>query len=448
MMKKLLLPILALYMFTHMGCSSSNVQEDAGETVASEDENFAGEGEGDFAETSEEGGDEEIDESEVAEAEGEATEGEEVAEGEDVTDEEFDDESVAEGDPAVEDQIEGEETLGGDTAVAAVEGDEESEFPDESDEAAYADDSQPSDEGVFTAENPAPVETEQPVETESPAIAEAPVRSFVPLQKIKDVPFERDGVLLNRVYVARAGDTLDAIAQKIYGTDRTADLRRWNPSTKNTPWVGEKIYYSSPRAPQDSSKIITYFEDFGIAPQIHVTKEGENIRNLGQEFLGHNEGWKEIWSTNMDVASKGSLPAGVEIRYWPVGTVMAQNIPMDPVPQPVDQQQAQVPQPVDNPFPAPTPDFPVANPSPVDPNPMDVAPTPVPAPPVVVNEPTPTPVDTPQKTLASPAQVSTGMDDTTMMAGMVGLAALVLLVVFTMMKKNRARQIDLSQTQV
>jgi hypothetical protein len=48
----------------------------------------------------------------------------------------------------------------------------------------------------------------------------------------------------------------------------------------------------------------------------------------------------------------------------------------------------------------------------------------------------------------APAEVVSASDDTTMMLGVCGVALVLLVGVFVIMKKNRARQIDLSQTQV
>lgn len=526
MMKKLLVPLLAVYLLTHtVGCTSSDVQDES-DVAAADDESFAEEGESDYAdgeeeepgdesasadeESSEDGEEvadgEEADE-ELEQAEGSEGEGEEVADGEDGEEELEQGEEVADGEEATEDGSGGE----GEEDLAMDEGNEESEFPEDvADETEIAStEAAPSDESLFTANNaeaaPAAPEPEAPAapaddlfNNSSPvAMAPAPA-TYAPLQKIKDAPFERGGALLNRVYVAREGDTLKGISQKIYGSDRASDLKKWNAGVRNSPRIGEKIYYSSPRDPQDSSRMLTYYEDMGIAPQVHVTKEGDNIRELGKSLLGHGESWKELWSTNLDVASKGALPPGIELKYWPEAAgaapqmPLAQNPPAPQEPPPMDpgmggtpptdptmMAQNQMP-PTDptmaEPMPDPTngglptdpsmatqnqmPD-PMSGGMPTDPS-MGQAQTTDPTmqpptdpgqmnpPPVVAQPEQPaSPMDAdPVKKKAPAAADIAASEDTTMLLMVVGVALLLLVGVFIIMRKNRARQIDLSQTQV
>lgn len=505
MMKKILVPLLAVYILTHsVGCTSSDVQEES-DVAAVDDESFAEEGEEDFADgedaesgeetaSSDETG-EEMEESgeEVADSELEEGGEEQLDEGEELAEEDTTEES---GD------AEGEE-------LALDDGDEESEFPEEvADETSVAEEGgaggenvaatepPPSDESLFTENSAEPsltanVPSDGPIAStaddlfqDSAPIAAAPT-NYLPLLKIKDVPFERDGALMNRVYIARAGDTLDGVSQKIYGSDRVGDLRRWNPTVRRSPKVGEKIYYNSPRDPQDSSRMLTYYEDVGAAPQVHVTREGDNIRELGRSLLGHNDGWKEIWSTNLDVASKGELPAGIELKYWPetsapvAAPVLAQTQtppPVDPMAMPpADPGQMDNSQPFPDPAVAantappndpmmgePMPDPNAA--APVDPMAanlsgdastqppptVDTAATnPAPAPVAATSAPPPVPAEAdPVKKKAPAAADVAATDDTTMLLAVVGVALLLLVGVFMIMRKNRARQIDLSQTQV
>ncbi len=490
MMKKLLLPIVALYMFTHLvGCSSNNVQEDDQNVAAADDENFAEEGEGDFADGSEdseesedagdEGGEEQAstdsDKEGEAEDDGGDEEATDVAEGEDADAE--DEEDVEDEDSAdIAKDESGEE-----------QGDDESEFPEEVAEETTAAPGEnvaasetPSDENLFTGDNAAAIPPGEPApsggdtasqpaeEVFKPAegedVAAAPPPTFAPLQKIKDAPYEKDGVMLNRVYVARKGDTVKSISQKIYGSDRAKEIRGWNPGLSASPRVGTKIYYNSPREPQDSARMITYYEDMGIEPQRYVTKDGENIRPLAQQLLGHPDSWKEIWSTNMDVASKGDLPSGVELKYWPEGSDAAA-VPIAPVavndPAPTDPQVGAAPiapapptdptqAPGTNPgdpsavgavAPPPDPDMPaeppIAPPPPLDPGVAVADAGKVPEPEPIAKKP-------PRETAeAVPAE-----QDTQLMLGIAGVVLLAVVGGFLIMKKNRARRIDFSQTQV
>jgi hypothetical protein len=61
---------------------------------------------------------------------------------------------------------------------------------------------------------------------------------------------------------------------------------------------------------------LTYFEDNKMAPQYYVTRKGDDIKKIGREVLGHEDGWKEIWATNDTLQTQAQLPSGLKIRYW------------------------------------------------------------------------------------------------------------------------------------
>lgn len=355
MTKRLLIIFLAIgfSMYT-TGCSSSGSADDA-DIAVSNDEAFAEEGEGDFAE---EAADEFSDE--FAEA------------GSDEFSDEFGDEfggdEFAEGDATGEMPADNGEELSLDdsTAVAGnTEGALEDElslddaeplpediagtFPEET--APLTEEAAPiTDEPLFTGE-PDAFASEEPLaegtdvtadsmgssdsvamesfdQTDSSSssdLAMAPIESsgesvggWIPVKKIKDEAFTRAGANLNRVYIARPGDDIRSISQKIYGSDRSSDLLAWNSHLNRGVDTGDKVYYSSPRDPNDN-RILTFYEDVGVAPQVYVSTEGDNIRRVSKELLGSSESWKEIWATNMNVESKGDIPAGLQLRYWPDG---------------------------------------------------------------------------------------------------------------------------------
>ena len=142
----------------------------------------------------------------------------------------------------------------------------------------------------------------------------------------------------------------------------------------------QKIYYPSQQDPNDQT-MKTYYEEMGVPPQVYVTStNGEDIRALSKEFLGHKDSWKEVWSTNLAIESKGSLPNGTEIKYWPESVVAAKPpeptpAPMpEPTPMPVVEAPPPMPEPTLPPMPEPTPDLaaaPIANqPPPNEPPPQ------------------------------------------------------------------------------
>jgi hypothetical protein len=76
-----------------------------------------------------------------------------------------------------------------------------------------------------------------------------------------------------------------------------------------------------------------------MSPSYYTSQEGDNIRKVSKQLLGHERSWMEIYATNESVASKGRLPAGLRLRYWQEGAaaaapVMAMNKP-EPTPPPM-----------------------------------------------------------------------------------------------------------------
>ncbi len=170
--------------------------------------------------------------------------------------------------------------------------------------------------------------TSSEIEVESEPATTTPV----PLKKVISVPYMHAGKAVNGIYIARDGDTLQSISQKIFGGDRVDELCSINAyNCSRTIRVGDKYYYNSPQRPNDMETVKTFYEDAGIPAQTYITQEGDNIRDLGTTLIGHPRSWMELWSLNHDVESKDVLPAGIALRYWkstPVSIpTLAQNEP-------------------------------------------------------------------------------------------------------------------------
>lgn len=284
----------------------------------------------------------------------------------------------------------------------------------------------------------------------------------VPLQKMADTPWTVGGTLYNTIYFARQGDTLDSISSMIYGMDKTAELKKGNPTYKNRGVkAGDKVYYNSPNRPTDNTRVITYYDDIGMAPEVYVAKSGDNIRSVSQQLLGHGNAWKEIWSSN-DVESKGSLPEGTELRYWKGGgQAVARNQAPTQIPAPPSM--AEVPEtmpPMDMTPPPPMEDPMMAS-NDIPPPPMnelDMAPPPPPPMEDFAQDmaPPPPPVESfnppaPEQNIAQES-AGEGMDsDTTMALGVVSLAAVGLAVLMVVRKKRKQKELEqqaLDQTHV
>jgi len=286
---------------------------------------------------------------------------------------------------------------------------------------------EPAPEPVPVAEEPAPV---------------APTGGS-PLLKIKDTPYKSGSRLMNTVYLARPGDTLESVSTKVYGSaGKTKDLVTDNPILHRGVKPGDKIYFQSARRPDDASAMMTYYEDKGNPPQIYVTKDGDNIRKFSKDLLGYPQAWKEVWATNLNVESKDVVPPGIEVKYWPAengGDVAAGGTQEPPV--------ASEPPAANNVAANNVPPPPPAN---------DVPPPPPPPPPndgngaaagIVDAPPPPPPPPPPQKKMGT--LDSMGDKETTMALGVGAILLIAAAGLFAViMKRSRSKKIKLSQTQV
>lgn len=147
-----------------------------------------------------------------------------------------------------------------------------------------------------------------------------PAPTNVPLQKMATTPWKQGGVWYNAVYFARPGDSLSKISKAIYGTDKTSMLKKGNPTFQSRGVKpGDKVYYNSPNRPDDSSRMLTYYEDNGITAETYAAQPGDNIRTISKKILGYDNAWKEVWASNLDVDSKGVLSEGAQLKYWSAG---------------------------------------------------------------------------------------------------------------------------------
>ncbi len=243
----------------------------------------------------------------------------------------------------------------------------------------------------------------------SPSTAAIGGKRYIPVKKIKTLPFSRRGQIINTVYIIREKDTPMKVAEKIYGDgSRSEDLFMLNPHLRRSFKTGDKVYYSSMKRPDDNSQIITYYEDQGIAPANYISKPGENIRGIASDLLGSREYWKELWATNSDVQSKWGLKPGTSLNYWPHDIsppeqVLAENAPPSA---PMDD----TPPIADTPPPPPMDDMPPVDglpPSDIPPPPMDEM-----SPPIADIPPPPPPMDDMPPTIGDDIPPPLGSVDT------------------------------------
>ncbi len=291
-------------------------------------------------------------------------------------------------------------------------------------------------------ESPTPMADASSMPSEPMPVEEKP--KALPLLKVDSVPRKENGINLNTVYVTRSGESLKTISQKIYSADKVSEFKANNPGLKNKPSVGTKIYYQSPNRPDDETKVLTYYEDVGMTPEVYVAQSGDDLKKVAKKILGGKEAWKELWVTN-SFESKGKLDEGTEIRYWKTPDELAktQNTSPDlgatgalPEPSATNDQANQLPPPPDmakNDFPPPPP---VDNSLPPPPPPPSDAMAPPPPPP---------PMDQAKKSKhdETTEDQAVAMDEDTMMAlGAVGISAAALAALIVIRRKRKMKDAE------
>lgn len=322
-------------------------------------------------------------------------------------------------------------------------------------------------------DNTTMVESTTKTETSTTVVDSGPKKPSAPLQKMATAPWKVGKTWFNTVYFARPGDSLASISQMIYGADKTAELKKGNTvfkSRKVRP--GDKVYYSSPHRSDDSEKMLTYYEDNGIAPEVYVAKAGDDLKKVSKNLLGYDGAWKEVWASN-SIESKGKMDEGAELRYWktspaaaaaPVHKEVVSSAPhaqeevphqamqepqapampppptsddMAPPPQVQAPAQGEIPPP---PMPDQQQQQAGTEMPPPPPPPVEQAPPPPPPPVQAVNPPAPPHED---HVAATEEGAPNGMDqDTTMALAVVGLAAAGLAILIVLRKKRKQRDLE------
>ena len=186
-------------------------------------------------------------------------------------------------------------------------------------------------DSVAAADSSAKTETQVEQTTVVETTEEPPKRKS--LNKILEFAYNSSGFLVNAVYIARSNENLQSISQKIYGKDRTGDLLAINTHLQGrSVAVGDKIYYNSPNRPNDNRRILFYYKDNNISPSYYNLSEGDNIRSIASQLLGHPNSWKEVWATNPELESKGEIQGGIRIAYWDGGSIPQVTTPQPEAP--------------------------------------------------------------------------------------------------------------------
>lgn len=317
------------------------------------------------------------------------------------------------------------------------------------------------DAGSTVESAPPVMETAEPVHESSRAsseVAEAPkeAKPAVSYRKIEQTPWKEGGKLLNTAYVARDGDSWASVSQMIYGSEKASELKKMNPAIKGRKLkVGDKVYYNSPHRPDDATKVLMYYEDSGIAPEVYIAKAGDTAKSVAKELFGSEQGWKELYATN-DFESKGNLDEGTQIKYWrtaaavtkPAEVAAAQPPEMAPPappagdmpPPPATAEMPPPPPPADMAPPPPPPDM-ASN---------EMAPPPPPPPPVEAVAPPPPPPPEMAKKNPGAGDAGAPMEEDQMTTLAAGAVVAVGLALFMIMRRRRKKELEqaIQDTQV
>lgn len=159
-------------------------------------------------------------------------------------------------------------------------------------------------------------------------------------------PYQTDKGWVNTVYVARPGETLKEISQKIFSADKSKELKKIAENSylkSRSVKPGDKIYYISPNRSDDSSKTLLYYEDMGMIPESYVAKKGDKLKKVAKEILGYDKAWVELWTSN-SIESQSTLKEGDTLKYWrsaaSINTMAQNNDLSQGAPHLIDQAQA------------------------------------------------------------------------------------------------------------
>lgn len=343
---------------------------------------------------------------------------------------------------------------------------------DSSSDSGTLDSSSSSSDTLSASNEPTPVTTEDvaAAAAETSDVSTPVVPSTATLRKVESAPFKRAGVLLNRVYVARDGDTWKSVSERIYGKNRTKEFKKWNPSIKRNLKVGDKVYYASTKAPDDNAQMLTYFEENGVTPLTYTAKAGDDLKSVGKQLLGNSRSWMELYATNPNLESKDALSEGTEIKYWGSDALASIAPPTQSTPTmaqapdmgsnsmpPTDMNSSSTP-PTDiamnqagdvpPPPPADASQAPVEDPFAQTPPPADAGSVPPPPPPADLGNPSAEAAPPPPPADAASEDVSAETDPNADYMIIGGAAILILALVVFIIKRRKKNEIDLGQTQV
>jgi nucleoid-associated protein YgaU len=113
-------------------------------------------------------------------------------------------------------------------------------------------------------------------------------------------------------YYVMRGDTLGAIAQKVYGSrGKWKALQSENGlADANKIYPGDVIYYTL----NEASKAFAEKYEIGNR-QAHTVVKGDSLARLAAKFYGTQGAWRALWKENPQVLNPDRIRVGMILSY-------------------------------------------------------------------------------------------------------------------------------------
>lgn len=123
---------------------------------------------------------------------------------------------------------------------------------------------------------------------------------------------QRNGVLLNRFYFVRAGDTRASVAELLYGDkSRAAELAKWNSGFR----PGKTLYYASAANPTDD-QMRSFYQERNVPGEEYLIRGGDWLSKIAQSRFRSPWSWTEIAVTN-GIDRPERIAKGTKIALYP-----------------------------------------------------------------------------------------------------------------------------------
>ncbi len=131
--------------------------------------------------------------------------------------------------------------------------------------------------------------------------------------QIPEEPIWKKGLVLNRYYFLRQGDTAESLSKTIYGSaDRAKDIQDWNHGAW---YAGKVVMFESP-SQKDDDEMKSLFEEKSVSANEYTVKSGDSLSKIAEKSYGSSKSWVEIAAHNK-LSNPNSLSVGNKLMLFP-----------------------------------------------------------------------------------------------------------------------------------